>query len=81
VGILTSQNLDTTDGLESWLSVRIHRIPAELPHSTKLELKKLRRTRIDSGRTFTLKLLRGLPTSQGVLRPSEPCLSLSTLKE
>jgi hypothetical protein len=57
VGILTSQNLDTPDGLESWLSVRIHRIPAELLHSTKLELEKLRRTRIDSDRTSVLKLL------------------------
>jgi hypothetical protein len=33
VGILTSQNPNTPEGLESQLSVRIHRILAELPHS------------------------------------------------
>jgi hypothetical protein len=42
VGILTRQNLDTLEGLESRLSVRTHRIPAELPHSTKLEPGKPR---------------------------------------
>jgi hypothetical protein len=36
-GILTSQNLDTPEGLESQLSVEIHRISAELPHSIELE--------------------------------------------
>jgi hypothetical protein len=41
--IPTSQNLDTPEGLESRLSIRIHRILAELPHSTKLELEKLYR--------------------------------------
>jgi hypothetical protein len=39
VGIPTSQNPDTPEGLESRLSVRIHKIPAELPHSTELELE------------------------------------------
>jgi hypothetical protein len=34
VGILISQNPNTPGGLESWLSVRIHRILIELPHST-----------------------------------------------
>jgi hypothetical protein len=38
--ILTSQNSDTPEALESRFSVRIHRIPAELPHSTELELRK-----------------------------------------
>jgi hypothetical protein len=38
VGILTRQNPDTPEGLESRLSVRIHRILVELPHSTELEL-------------------------------------------
>jgi hypothetical protein len=33
----TSQNPDTPEGLESRLYVRIHRILAELPHSTKLD--------------------------------------------
>jgi hypothetical protein len=42
VGIPTSQNPDTPKGLESRLSVGIHRIPAELPYSTELELGKLR---------------------------------------
>jgi hypothetical protein len=37
MGILTSQDPDTPEGLESRLSVEI---PAELPHSTKLELRK-----------------------------------------
>jgi hypothetical protein len=75
VGIPTSQNLDTPEGLESRLSVGIHRIPAELPHSIKPKLKKLCRTQMDSDRASTLELLRGLPTSREVLRPSEPCLS------
>jgi hypothetical protein len=35
---------------------------------------------MDSGRAFTLELLRGLPTSQEVLRPSEPHLSLYSTK-
>jgi hypothetical protein len=57
MGILTSWNPDTPDGLDSRLSVRIHRIPAELPHSTELELRKLRQTRMDFGRASTLELL------------------------
>jgi hypothetical protein len=80
VGIPTSQNPDTPKGLKSRLSVRIHRIPAELPHSTELELRKLRQTRMDYGRAFVLELLRGLPTSREVLRPSKPCLSLYSTK-
>jgi hypothetical protein len=80
VGILTSRNPDTPEGLESRLSVGIHRIPGELPHSTELELKKLRRTQTDSERAFALELLRELPTSREVFWPSEPLLSLcSTL--
>jgi hypothetical protein len=59
----------------------IHRIPTEFPHSTELELRKLCQTQTDFGRPFTLELLRGLPTSREVLRPSEPHLSLSTLLE
>jgi hypothetical protein len=39
MNILTSQNPDTPEGLESRFSIGIHRIPAELPHLTKLELK------------------------------------------
>jgi hypothetical protein len=62
-GIMTSQNLDTLEGLESQFSIGIHRILIELSHSTELELRKLRRTRTDSGRASTLELLRGLPTS------------------
>jgi hypothetical protein len=83
VGIPTSQNPDTPEGLESRFSVEIHRILAELPHSTKLELKKLHQTRMDSSRASTLELLRVPSTSQEVLRPSEPylSLSLSTLQE
>jgi hypothetical protein len=77
VGIPTSLDPNTLEGLESRLSVEIHRIPAELPHSTELELRKLCRTQTDSSRSFTLELLQGLPTSREVLRPSEPRLSLS----
>jgi hypothetical protein len=74
--MLTSQNPDTPEGLKSRLSVRIHRIPEELPHSTELELRNLRRSRMDSGRASTLELPRGLLTSREVLQPSEPSLSL-----
>jgi hypothetical protein len=80
-GIPTSQNPDTPEGLESRFSVGIHRISAELPHSTKLELRKLHWTRTDSGRASVLKLLWGLLTSWEVLQPSEPHLSLSTLQQ
>jgi hypothetical protein len=81
VGIPTSQNPNTPEGLEDRLSVRIHRILAVLPHSTEPELGKLHRNRTDSDRASTLELLQGLPTSQEVLRLSEPHLSLSALQE
>jgi hypothetical protein len=42
MGIPTSRDPDTPEGLESRLSVRIHRISVELPHLTELELEKLR---------------------------------------
>jgi hypothetical protein len=77
--ILTSQDSNTPEGLKSQFSIEIRRIPAKLPQSTELELEKLHRTRMDSGRGSTLELLGGLPTSQKVLRPSEPRLSLSLL--
>jgi hypothetical protein len=80
MGILTSRNPDTPEGLKSQLSIRIHRISAELPHSIELDLRKLHRIWTDSGRVSALKLLRGLPTSREVLQPSEPRLSLSTLQ-
>jgi hypothetical protein len=76
VGIPTSRNLDTLERLESQLSVGLHRILAELSHSTELELGKLHQSRMDSGRASALQLLRELPTGQEVLRPSEPRLSL-----
>jgi hypothetical protein len=57
VGIPTSQDPDTLEGLESQLSVRIRIIPTELPHLTELELGKLHRTRMDSGRASALELL------------------------
>jgi hypothetical protein len=63
MGISTSWHPDTLEGLKSQLSVGIHRISAELPHSIELELEKHRRTRMDSGRASTLELLRGLSTS------------------
>jgi hypothetical protein len=66
VGNSISQNPDTPEGLESRFSVGILRIPTELPHSTELELGKLRSTQTDSGRALALKLL----------RPSEPRHSL-----
>jgi hypothetical protein len=78
--IPTSQNPGTPEGLESRLSVRIRRIPAELLHLTGLELRKLRWTQMDSGRASVLKLLQGLPTSREVLWPSESRLSLYSTK-
>jgi hypothetical protein len=57
VGISTSQNPDTLEGLESQLSVGICRILAELPHSTDPELRKLRRSQTDSDRASVLELL------------------------
>jgi hypothetical protein len=78
--IPTSQNYNTPEGLERRFSVKIHRIPAELPHSTELELEKLHRTQTDSGRASALELLQGLPTSREVLRPSEPRISLYSTK-
>jgi hypothetical protein len=57
VGIPTSQNLDTQEGLKSQLSIGIHRILAKLPHSIELELKKLHRTQMDSCKAFVLELL------------------------
>jgi hypothetical protein len=80
VGILTSRDPNTPERLESGLSIGIRKIPAELPHSIELELGKLRRIRTDSVRASVLELLRGLPISQEVLRPSEPCLSLYSTK-
>jgi hypothetical protein len=44
VGLPTSRNPDTPEGLESWLSMGIRRIPTELLHSTELELEKLCQT-------------------------------------
>jgi hypothetical protein len=41
VGIPTSWDPDTPEGLESQLSIRICRILAELLHSTELKLGKL----------------------------------------
>jgi hypothetical protein len=38
-GIPTTQNPDGPEGLESGLSIRIHRILAELSHSTEPELR------------------------------------------
>jgi hypothetical protein len=70
MGIPTSWNLDTLEELESQFSVGIRRILAELPHLTELELRKLHQTRTDSGTASALKLLRGLPRSREVLRPS-----------
>jgi hypothetical protein len=80
MGIPTSQNPNTPEGLESQLSIRIHRILAELLHLTELELRKLCRTRMDSSRASTLELLCRLPTSWEVFWPSEPCLSLYSTK-
>jgi hypothetical protein len=76
MGIPTSQDPDTQEGLESRLSVGIRIIVAVLPHSIEPELRKLCRTRMNSGRASMLELLRGLLTSQEVLRPSKPHLSL-----
>jgi hypothetical protein len=39
MGIPTSRNPDTPEGLEQRHFARIHRIQAELPHSRKLELR------------------------------------------
>jgi hypothetical protein len=75
-GYPDNRNPDTPEGLESRLSIGIHRIPVELSHSIELELKKLHRTVMDSDRASTLELLRGLLTSREVLWSSEPHLSL-----
>jgi hypothetical protein len=80
VGIPISQNPDTPEGLKVQLSVRIHRLLAELPHSTKLELERLHRTRTDFGKASMLELLHGLLARWEVLRPSEPRRSLYTTK-
>jgi hypothetical protein len=69
MGIPTSRDPDTPEGLESRLFVRIHRISPELLHSTELKLEKLHRIWTDSDRAFVLELL----------WPSEPRLSLSLL--
>jgi hypothetical protein len=57
MGIPTSWNLDTPEGLEGRLSVEICRILAKLPHSTEPELKKFHLTRTYYGRASALKLL------------------------
>jgi hypothetical protein len=59
MGIPTSQNLDTPEGLKSWLSIEIRRILTELPHLTELKLRKHHRTRTGFGRSSALELLRG----------------------
>jgi hypothetical protein len=59
---------------------RVGSLSELLPHSTKLELRKIHQTRMDSGRAFTLELPGGLPTSREVLQPSEPHLSLYSTK-
>jgi hypothetical protein len=56
MGIPTSQNPDTLEGLKNRLSVKIHGIPVELLHSTELELRKLHQTRVDSSRASALEL-------------------------
>jgi hypothetical protein len=80
VGIPTSRDPDTPEELKNQLFVRIHKVPAELPHSTQLELEKLRRIRTDSDGAFVLELLRGLLRSREILQPSEPHLSLYSKK-
>jgi hypothetical protein len=74
-GILTSWNPDTPEGLESRLFVRIHRILVELPHSTELELEKLRQTRADFGRASTARATPRTPNKLG----SPPTLRISHL--
>jgi hypothetical protein len=80
MGIARSQNPDTPEGLESWLFVRIHRVLAELPHSTELELGKLYQTRMYSSRASSLEILRRLPMSQEVHQTSEPHLCLYSME-
>jgi hypothetical protein len=57
MGILTSRDPDTPEGLESRLSTEIRIIPTKLPHSTELELRKHQQIRMDSGRASALNLL------------------------
>jgi hypothetical protein len=80
MGIPTSQNPNTPEGLESRPFVRIRRIPIEISHSTELELRKPHRPRMDFGRASMLELLRGLLTSREVLQPSEHRISLYSTK-
>jgi hypothetical protein len=68
MGIPISWDHDTPEGLERQLSIGIDKIMAELPHSTELDRRKLRRPRMDSGRASALELLRGHPTSPLALR-------------
>jgi hypothetical protein len=71
-GILTRQNPDTLEGLGGQLSVGVHRILAELQHSTKLELKKPYWTQMDSSGATTRTPDK--PGSPPVLRTSPPSL-------
>jgi hypothetical protein len=80
MGMPTRRNPDTLEGLKSRLSIGIHRIPAELPHPTELELRKFHQTRMDSGRASALELLEELLTSREALLPLEPHLSIYSTK-
>jgi hypothetical protein len=57
MGIPTSKNLDTLEGLKNQFLIGIHRILAKVPHSTGSELRKLHRFQMDSGRASVLELL------------------------
>jgi hypothetical protein len=76
MGVLTSRNPDTPEGLESRLSNRICRIPAELPHSIEQELGKLHPTRTDSGKVLSAKTHRRVSTGNTRAKRPEP-LSVS----
>jgi hypothetical protein len=75
VGIPTSRNPDTLEGLESQLSIGIHRILAELLHSTEPELKKLCWTWMDS-QSFRARATLRTPDKPGS-PPALKTLSLS----
>jgi hypothetical protein len=57
MGILTNQDPDTPEGLESQLSVEMHRILVKLTHLTEQDLEKLCRTQMEFGRASALELL------------------------
>jgi hypothetical protein len=75
MGILTSWNPDTLEGLKQRLSIEIYRIPAELLHSSKLEPRNPIRPQTIPTKLSCSSYEEG---SRQARRPSDP-QSLTTL--